>query len=909
MPPSVPRKRHRSSTPTTDWPPSKRAASAKETAKPKLHTRITRAKPSVFDTLDAPPRPTASRPSILNVTDSSSDDGELSSVDSDDFEDVPMEKGGSKDHTYGEEDMEWEEVLAPEQTSSKPDDRSLTNKHLPKSLASSTIQDVSITFDQFGDAVSFDTTAMDAAGRKGPTKIERHIRIQTHCMHVQYLMFHNLVRNSWIEDREVHKILVDSLGDGMRKELSRWRRAMGMADATKGANEGQSKSSGSNPGASNGTSTKSKGKGNLTKAQKEKVNRERIRDWGADASKAAPGQVDLSHGDPLLRFLQVLAAYWKKRFKITRPGLRKQGYRSIGELDEEVKAAQLGPHDPEMHGELINNIGAFRELAKKCEGSRDVGAQLFTALLRGLGLEARMVASLQPLGFGWSKAEDAAPRKKKSAVKNLANDVKEGTETLPDDDDTGSASTKQNPVKSLSKQNPQNGTRRSTRARGSSSDLSDPPSSSDSDSDSDLSIVDITPVKPASAQKSYDRDVPYPIYWTEVLSSVTNTYIAVSAITTSTKPSIPAPPIVASQADQFQAFSPTGKAAEKGKQVISYAVAFSPDGTAKDVTVRYLKKRQLPGKTKGVRLPVEKIPIYNKHGKVRRYEEFDWFKSVLRGYARQTEKRTLADDIEDEGDLVPFKPSKGEEKTRVKEESLAGYKASADFVLERHLRREEALLPTAKPVKEFTVGKGDKATTEDVYRRKDVVTCKTVESWHKEGRRVKAGEQPLKHVPIRAVTLIRKREIEESTRAANGEKPTQGLYSKDQTEWIIPDPIKDGKIPRNTFGNIDVYVPSMVPKGAIHVPLRGTAKLCKKLGFDFAEACTGFEFGKQRAVPVLTGVVVALGNEHALIDAWEAEQKEKARKEYEKREKATIARWKKFIVGVRIMDRMKRQWA
>ncbi|MBE7182320.1 MAG: hypothetical protein INR71_14145, partial [Terriglobus roseus] len=236
------------------------------------------------------------------------------------------------------------------------------------------------------------------------------------------------------------------------------------------------------------------------------------------------------------------------------------------------------------------------------------------------------------------------------------------------------------------------------------------------------------------------------------------------------------------------------------------------------------------------------------------------------------------------------------------------YKNSAEYVLERHLRREEAILPGAQPVRQFTTGKGENAKSEPVYRRADVVATKTVESWHKEGRAVNNGEQPLKLVPIRAVTLIRKREVEDAARET-GEKPMQGLYSEDQTDWIIPDPIgPDRKIPKNAFGNIDIYVSSMVPAGAAHVRLKGTAKLCKKLGIDFAEAVTGFEFGKQRAVPVVTGVVVAAEHEGAVRDAWREEQERVREREREKRQAACLAMCKKFLSGMRIMERMQDEY-
>ena len=65
----------------------------------------------------------------------------------------------------------------------------------------------------------------------------------------------------------------------------------------------------------------------------------------------------------------------------------------------------------------------------------------------------------------------------------------------------------------------------------------------------------------------------------------------------------------------------------------------------------------------------------------------------------------------------------------------------------------------------------------------------------------------------------------------------------------MPPPVQDGKVPRNGFGNCDIYVDSMIPKGGVHLPLKGSAKVAKKLGIDYADAVTGFEF--KSAQPVL----------------------------------------------------------
>jgi xeroderma pigmentosum group C-complementing protein len=141
-----------------------------------------------------------------------------------------------------------------------------------------------------------------------------------------------------------------------------------------------------------------------------------------------------------------------------------------------------------------------------------------------------------------------------------------------------------------------------------------------------------------------------------------------------------------------------------------------------------------------------------------------------------------------------------------------------------------------------------------------------------------------------------------------GEKMLQGLYSRDQTDWIIPPPIVDGKIPKNAYGNMDVYVPSMVPLGAIHLPNRGTKRICQRLGIDFAEAVTGFEFGARMAIPIITGVVVAEENEELVLGQWEKDEAERVRKEDEKRRAAALGKWRKFLMGLRVIERVREEY-
>lgn len=419
-----------------------------------------------------------------------------------------------------------------------------------------------------------------------------------------------------------------------------------------------------------------------------------------------------------------------------------------------------------------------------------------------------MVANIQPLGFGWSKAEEADEEKEQQVNGDQADTTKT------------KIANKMAAVKKPARRR----TRRSdNEALKMDLDDSDEYLEPLDESEDESSVVDVTEETRSKRPRAklVDTDLEFPHYWTEVMSPITNKYIAVDPIVKS---------MIGTNRDLIESLEPRGGKADKAKQIMAYCIGFSQDGTAKDVTVRYLRNQIFPGKTKGVRMPEEKVPVYNKHGRIRRYEQFNWFKSIIRGYARGDSKHpiTIIDEIEESTDLKPVQPEKKEVKEG--EETLQYYKTSKEYVLQRHLKREEALLPDAVPVKTFrNKGKGSKVEEEDVYLRKDVVSVKSAETWHKQGRAPIDGAQPLKHAPYRAATTNRRREIAEAE-AATGHKVLQPLYSFDQTDWIIPEPIKDGVIPKNEYGyvlsairygepvlmwcrNIDMFAEHMCPEG------------------------------------------------------------------------------------------------
>ncbi|EHA54886.1 hypothetical protein MGG_01699 [Pyricularia oryzae 70-15] len=820
-------------------------------------------KATLFDSIDTVSTPGASAKTrspadILGVSDE--DDSSLSSLSDEEFKDVVAAADRSLDMADEDDD------------GSDDDDDDIEFEDVQASLApfaeeAAPSGDLELTLDLDGRI----SLTNEYGNKKGPSKRERITRNAVHRVHVMFLMWHNAVRNSWLCDAEVQGLLLSHVPPRVWEEYERWRRASALDRASE-----------TPASRSNAPKTKGKGKGSAKETA-----RPSRRDWGDAAQRLENGTVDMSHGDPLFRLMKALSAWWKQRFRVTAPGLRKVGYMSLERLDRLTKGFKNGDKNTALFGERIGSLDEFRLCAQSCTGSRDVGAQLFTALLRGLGLEARMIASLQPLGYGWSKYEDADPEEERSSQPS----PEKPTQTT------------QTPQK-----NTKNEPRRqhvSSRSRGKQSKAIEEEDSNYVDDfepqevNSDDEMVVEVPKKMAPQSKKFDQDLEFPHYWTEVLSPVTHKYLAVDPVVKF---------VIATNRELVESLEPRGSRTEKARQVMAYIMGFSSDGTAKDVTVRYLKRQMLPGRTKGVRYPIEKVPVYNHKGKVKHYEHVDWIKSVLRGYVRGNKRHPITE-VDEEEDSTDLRPAKHEKK-EVKEgdETLQYYKQSKEYVLERHLKREEALLQDATPVKVFKVkAKGGEFTEENVYLRRDVVQVKSAETWHKQGRAPKEGEKPLKMVPYRAATMNRKRDIA-AAEAATGKKVLQGLYSMDQTDWIIPPPIKDGIIPKNEYGNIDLFAEHMCPQGAVHVPFRGAVKVCRRLGVDYAEAVIDFEFGHRMAVPVIQGVVIAEEHHDRVMEELAKDEAERARKEDAKRTAAALAMWRKMLMAMRITNRLREEY-
>ncbi|CAB3998693.1 DNA repair complementing XP-C cells [Paramuricea clavata] len=225
-------------------------------------------------------------------------------------------------------------------------------------------------------------------------------------------------------------------------------------------------------------------------------------------------------------------------------------------------------------------------------------------------------------------------------------------------------------------------------------------------------------------------------------------------------------------------------------------------------------------------------------------------------------------------------------------QTVSEYKNHPLYVLKRHLLKFQAIYPESAATLGFCRG-------EAVYSRECVHTLHTRELWMKEARVVKAGEETYKIVKGRKS----RRKMLENVGEVKAE-----LFGRWQTKEYIPPPVVDGKVPRNEYGNVELFKPSMLPAGACHIQIPGIHRLARKLNIDAALAVVGFDFHGGFNHPIMDGVVVGEEYKEQLLLAWDKEQDEKIEREQAKREKRVLDNWTHLVRSLRIRERLKRKY-
>ncbi|KAI1482100.1 Rad4-domain-containing protein [Daldinia eschscholtzii] len=526
--------------------------------------------------------------------------------------------------------------------------------------------------------------------------------------------------------------------------------------------------------------------------------------------------------------LEQVGTMYKTKFQITERGLRRALW---AENEEHLKGYKL-PDDIESSREKPD----FRKAAKSLSGSRDVGAQLYCALLRSAGVEARLVCSLQPLAFTSAGPTLGKPPKQEGKL-SIAARYAQMQQDAAKVNTTESSGEAVDPIR---------------RRLGHPNAMA--------------FQVPTMPTTPSSSREAPSvlkkiRESRYPIYWVEILDEAHQKWQPVDPLVTDSfwKPQKMEPP------------------ASDRENCMTYVVAFEADGTAKDVTRRYAKAYN--AKTRKMR--IESAEATGER----------WWRKVLRAFSRGF--TSDLDQIEN-NELTAI------ELREPMPRNIADFKDHPIYALERHFRRNEVLTPGASA--SGTIGTGSNGPLEKIYRRKDVQIARSREKWYRMGREVLPNEVPVKFLPKRAKQKADSLDDEEDDDP--GGTVGTPIYTFNQTMEFKHPPVINGKVPKNKFGNLDIYVPSMVPEGGAYVADELGARAAFILGVDYAPALTGFQFKGRQGTAVLYGVVVAAEHEEAVRAVITGLKDREADIEKDLRTREALKTWKLFLRGLRVRQRI-----
>lgn len=553
-----------------------------------------------------------------------------------------------------------------------------------------------------------------------------------------------------------------------------------------------------------------------------------------------PQLTQFGQTESLKKGLSEAQEIFKERFKITEVGLRRALW-----AEEEANLKDI--KYPKNMDSCLDKEG-FRKAARTLKGSRDVGALLFCALLRAVGVEARLVCSLQPLSFVPGGPTLSVPRR-------VQTPSRPAPVTPPPQPQQPAASAFPSAIRSR---------------------LGHPNAA-------DYRIPDTTPpqvvqwdgaTRPRGAGvKIVESD--YPVFWTEILDVGHQKWQPVDALVTGT---------------QFKPHKLEPPASDRENR-LTYAVAMEDDGAAKDVTRRYAKA--FTAKTRRMRIDGPVVPTGAK-----------WWRKALKRYRRR--EPSDLDQIED----IELNAAEAREPMP---RNVQDFKDHPIYALERHLRRHEILIPGAKVV--GTISAGSKSSLEKIYRRNEVRLTKSPDKWYRMGREIKPGEEPVKILPKRKTPKRRRRfqhlnsdspDSSDDDDPVLGPDPGKGVphFTLEQTQLYVPPPVVGGRVPKNKFKNIEVYVPSMVPAGGFHVKHARARHAAHLLGVDYAPALQGFEFKGRQGTAVYNGVVIPVEAVEAVRAVITGFSDMEAQMEEDRRSRRALEMWRSWTRTLTIRRRL-----
>ncbi|KAF5750000.1 DNA repair protein complementing XP-C cells isoform X1 [Tripterygium wilfordii] len=231
--------------------------------------------------------------------------------------------------------------------------------------------------------------------------------------------------------------------------------------------------------------------------------------------------------------------------------------------------------------------------------------------------------------------------------------------------------------------------------------------------------------------------------------------------------------------------------------------------------------------------------------------------------------------------------------------NMQAYRNHQLYAVEKWLTKHQILHPKG-PILGF-------CSSHPVYPRDCVQTLRTKQRWLREGLRVKAEEVPAK--VLKHSAKLKKVQLSEDD--GYGEVDSKGiveLYGKWQLEPLILPHAVNGIVPKNEYGDVEVWSEKCLPPGTVHVRLPRAFSVAKKLGVDYAPAMVGFEFRNGRCIPVFDGIVVCAEFKDAILEAFAGEEERREAEEKKRNEAKAISRWYQLLSSVVTRQRLNNRY-
>lgn len=251
--------------------------------------------------------------------------------------------------------------------------------------------------------------------------------------------------------------------------------------------------------------------------------------------------------------------------------------------------------------------------------------------------------------------------------------------------------------------------------------------------------------------------------------------------------------------------------------------------------------------------------------------------------------------------------------------SYAAMKRSPNFITRKTLRFNEEIPRTAKPVGTIKLqSKESYVEKQKVYSRSSVMVGRSEQHWKQLGRSIRPE---CISKPMKVTTSLRSWRSRKNNEAA---VPTN-LYTLSQTTLYVPPLVyeKNGVLflPRNEYGNIEIYRPWMVPQMTKWLTLSEVENILSRYkkslfscpieeAIEYVPVIVGFEYVSRngQAVPVKKGVIVHEHQENAVKKIWLYGMAAKQRSLKMEAELQALQKWKSLIRTLRIRCKLDKRY-